>query len=140
VTRVLDASVAIKLYVAEADSDRAEVAVGLERPLAVPELILVEVGQALLRHCREGRLDLAGVKTALSDLASITHQPVPTADLMPRALDLAASLVHGLHDCLYLALAEYLSCPLLTADAKLAGKVERANLPISLVLLTDRAL
>jgi predicted nucleic acid-binding protein len=140
VTLVLDASVAIKLYVAEPDSDRAEAAVALQSALAVPELILVEVGQALLRHSREGRFDLTTVKTALADLAGMTHQPIATADLLPRALDLAARMVHGLHDCLYLALAERLSCPLLTADAKLAGKVERADLPISIELLTNRSL
>ncbi len=44
---------------------------------------------------------------------------------------------HRLHDCMYLALADRLQCPLLTADERLAGKAAAAKLSITVHLHTE---
>ena len=134
---VLDASVAIKFYAAEADS--ATAVDWLARPVSFtgPDLIFIEVAQALLRHHREKRLSRLQLGDALNDLARLVTAPAPTSPLFSRAIDLAEALTHGLHDCVYLALAEREGHPLLTADETLTAKVRRAGIGVSIVLLSE---
>jgi predicted nucleic acid-binding protein len=136
-TLVLDASVAIKLYVAEADSDIALNVVAREEDFIGPDLLFVEVGQALLRHHRERRLSWLQLDVALVDLTRKVRSPVRDATLLRRAVALAQALSHRLHDCFYLALAERIGCELLTADEVLAGKVRRSALSIPVRLLPE---
>jgi predicted nucleic acid-binding protein len=136
-TLVLDASVAIKLYIAEADSDVALNVVASEEDFIGPDLLFVEVGQALLRHHRERRLSWLQLDIALVDLTRKVRSPVRDAVLLRRAVALAEALSHSLHDCFYVALAERIGCELLTADEVLAGKVWRSALSISIRLLIE---
>lgn len=135
---VLDASVAIKAYVSEPDTALAIDWLGQVTSVLVPDMFFVEVGQALLRHHREHRLEYADVKAALAELALVAEVPLTGAALLPRALDLAQTLSHGLHDCMYLSLAERCACPVLTADAKLTNKVRQGAVPIEVLLLTEK--
>lgn len=136
-TLVLDASVAIKFYAPEPDTRAALAWVGREARFVVPDIFLVEVMQALLRHCREGRFRPNDLAVAVAELTKLVDVTASSADLMPAALSLALVLEHKLHDCMYLALAERLRCPLLTADGKLARKVMTAKLPLSIRLHTE---
>jgi predicted nucleic acid-binding protein len=116
---VLDASVAIKAHVSEPDSVLAVDWLGRATSVLVPDIFFVEVGQALLRHHREGRLAYPDVKSAMAELALAAEVPLTGAALLPRALDLAQALSHGLHDCMYLSLAERCHCPVLTAECEI---------------------
>jgi predicted nucleic acid-binding protein len=136
-TLVLDASVAIKLYIAETDSDVALNAVASEGDFIGPDLLFVEVGQALLRHHRERRLSWLQLDVALVDLTRKVRSPVRDVVLLRRAVSLAEVLFHGLHDCFYLALAERIGCDLLTADEVLVEKVRRSALSIPVRLLNE---
>ncbi len=135
---VLDASVAIKAHVAEPDTALAIDWLGRATSVLVPDMFFVEVGQALLRHRRENRLDYADVKSAMAELALAAEVPLGGAALLSRALDLAQQLSHGLHDCMYLSPAERCHCPVLTADAKLTNKVRQNAVPIEVRLLTEK--
>ncbi len=135
---VLDASVAIKPYIAEADSEKAVSVVADRVELFVPDLFFVEVGQALLRHHRKGRLSWLQLDIALIDLTRKVTAPIRDAALLRRAVGLAETLTHGLHDCFYLALAERAGCELLTADEVLVEKAQRSRLSIPVRLLTEK--
>jgi predicted nucleic acid-binding protein len=52
--------------------------------------------------------------------------------LASRAFDIGRALDHAVYDCFYLALAERLSLPLITADAKLMSKatLERTSVRV----------
>jgi predicted nucleic acid-binding protein len=134
---VLDASVAIKLYIAEPDSNSALDAVAARTEFVVPHLFFAEVVQALLRHHRERRLSWLQLDFALLDLVRKVTAPLGDAVLLHRAIGIAQVLTHRLHDCFYLALAERTECDFLTADEALVGKVRRSALTIPVRLLAE---
>jgi predicted nucleic acid-binding protein len=84
-----------------------------------PQLIDAEVGCALRRELRAGRISAARARHALADLGSLHLNRVDHLALLDRAWELADSLPVG--DGLYVALAERLDAPLLTLDVRLAG-------------------
>lgn len=134
---VLDASIAIKLYVDEIDSPAALSWVERHTDFFAPDIFTVEVAQALLRHYREDRLDWSDLAAAVLELRAKVQVPFGSGELIERALQLAEVLQHRLHDCMYLALADRLQCPLLTADERLAGKAAAAKLSITVHLHTE---
>lgn len=123
---VVDASVAVKWFVPEPGSAEADalIASGLSR--AAPEHIAVEVGQALLRHHRAGRITLDHVRTSLRGLQELVRTS-PTPWLLDDAVSISATCSCSIYDALYVAAAEVWDCHLVTADAKLRSKL--ANSP-----------
>lgn len=123
---VLDASVGVKLVVADEGHAAARAVLGRvvaeEFPAAVPELAGVEVANALWAKARRRELTSALARDGLGLFLRATARCtwVPERMLAPRAL--AIALTHGVtaYDGCYLALAQRLRVPLLTADAKLA--------------------
>lgn len=61
---ILDASVAAKLFIAEADSDLAEQLLTSGHVLTAPDLVLVEVGNALHKAWRRDIIDDAQMDRA----------------------------------------------------------------------------
>ena len=115
---IVDASiVASALGDDGSDGERARRRLAGER-LVAPELIDLEVGSVWRRAARAGRLDGKRAGQALADLAALPlararHQP-----LMSRIWELRDN--HAPYDAAYVALAEALETPLLTADRRLA--------------------
>jgi hypothetical protein len=128
---VLDASVAVKWYVKEKGSEEADkFLVGEQRPVA-PELIRAEVVAAL---CNQHRLyGKPKEQMALlcerwsSDLQEMSLRLFDHAPLMEQAWNMALSYQHALYDCIYLALAEQLGTPLVTADDAFVKKVKQRS-------------
>ena len=134
---ILDASIAIKFYVPEASSERALEWLTREVDFAVPDIFLVEVSQALLRHCRERRMTREDLDIAVRDLDHVVDVPFGSGDLIIRALAIAHDLDHRLHDCMYLALADRMDCALLTADERLVRKVRERAPDLRILSLGD---
>lgn len=115
---VVDASiVASALGDDGSDGERARRRLAGER-LVAPELIDLEVASAWRRASRASRLGEKRAGQALTDLAALplaraSHQP-----LMNRIWELRDNLTP--YDAAYVALAEALETPLLTADRRLA--------------------
>jgi len=116
---VVDASV---LVVALADDgaagDVAREALHSQR-LAAPELIDLEVLSVLRRHVTTGGVDLRRAELALTDLRDLPLSRAAHAPLLPRCWELRANLTA--YDASYVALAEALDVPLVTADRRLAA-------------------
>lgn len=87
--------------------------------LAAPHLIDVEVVSAWRRLAAAGHLDERRASFARADLRSLPIQRVRHAQMLERCWELRANLT--VYDAAYVALAELLGAPLLTADAKLAA-------------------
>ena len=90
-----------------------------DEELAAPELIDLEILSVLRRHLALGALDERRARLALRDLVDIPVVRAPHGPLLARAWELRENLT--VYDAAYVALAEALDAPLLTADTKLAG-------------------
>lgn len=82
--------------------------------LFAPELIDLEVASVWRRAARGGRLEEQRTRQALADLASFPLARAPHQPLMGRIWELRDNLTP--YDAAYVALAEALEAPLLTAD------------------------
>lgn len=120
---VLDSSVAIKWALPEVDSDTAirlrdEYRQGAHQLLA-PDILPIEVGHALTRDARTARISSANGFALWTDVLLYSPSLVDSLTLMPDAYALSSRMQVGKYDCLYVALAQRESCPVLTADDKL---------------------
>lgn len=115
---VVDASVlATALGDADVDGDRFRKRLRGES-LSAPELIDLEVASALRRQSAAGLLDDRRAASALSDLIELPMRRVPHRHLLARCWELRDNLT--VYDASYVALAEALELPLVTADRRLA--------------------
>lgn len=116
---VVDASVAVKWFVEEeALSAEAEALLLGGGPLIAPDLLLVEVANALWAMVRRGRIGSQQAQLALQELETIDLEFVQPGPLLSRAFALAGLLGHPVYDCLYLACAEACDASLVTADQR----------------------
>jgi predicted nucleic acid-binding protein len=100
--------------------------------LHAPELIDAEVLSVLRRLVLADQLAEVHGRLALETASQLGLRRHPTRELWPRAWQLRANL--SAYDALYVALAEQLELPLLTAD----GRVARAPGITCRVELIDR--
>jgi len=121
---VVDASVGIKLCIAEAFSDKVDTLftrAALDPParLLVPDLFYVECANILWKHVRRSGHPADKARRDMQKLRALHLHSVATVDLADDALDLA--LAHGLsaYDACYVALARREGVPLVTADERL---------------------
>ena len=122
---VVDASVAVKWLVDEPLSAQAARLLDQEQPLAAPELLHVEVANALWAMAVRGRMAGAEVHEALDLLAeALLIVPPSMKQLMPAAARLASDLEHPVYDCIYLALAMQEQRPVITADRRFHAIVQ----------------
>lgn len=126
-TRVVDASVVVKLFVDEPGSVEAERLVTSGHDLAAPELLLLEVANALHRKVRDATVVVDDLLPAVDRLQRSLLELHPVAACTRRAVELASMIDHPVYDCLYLALAEQLSVPLVTADRRFLDAAARAG-------------
>lgn len=122
---VVDASVGIKLFVAEPLSDEAHVLFGrlaAEPPARfhVPDLFYIECANILWKYVR--RLGLAEEEAGLSveQLGQLALHSTPTAGLAADALEIAMHYDLTAYDAAYVALGARMGLPLITADERLA--------------------
>jgi len=121
---VIDSSVAVKWFCEETGTEAAlllrDGAFAGKCRLAAPDLLLYELGNALRFN---GRLDPDDVKLALGSLLDmgIVFHPAD-GPLLSRAVDLAFRYRMTVYDGCFIALADNLGLPLITADGKLVEK------------------
>jgi predicted nucleic acid-binding protein len=120
---VLDSSVAFKWVVPELDSDKAQrlradfqAAV---HDLLSPDFFPGEVGHALTRAERQGRITVGEALRLWSDVMMTAPRLVASLPFMSRAIAISSGGNVGVFDCVYVALAERENCDFVTADVRL---------------------
>ena len=90
-----------------------------EETLHAPHLLDLEVTQVLRRYCAAGEVDPGRSQEAVGDLVDFPITRYPHDIFLPRIWELRHNMT--VYDAVYVALAEILSAPLLTRDARLAS-------------------
>jgi len=123
---VVDASVAAKWFLREADAASALALLSTGLDLKAPAIVRQEVASAIIRAFRTGRIDRAAAEQLLANasgmLASAAIELIEPAPLHARAETIALDLKHAFIDCLYIALAEREGCELVATDATLLAR------------------
>lgn len=116
---VVDASVLFEVVADTPSAEALRERLADDPDHAAPQIIDVEVFAVIRRQHLEARLDRTAAFQAVSDLRDWPGERYGHRPLLERAWDLRQT-VRG-WDAMYVALAEALDAPLLTADARLAG-------------------
>jgi predicted nucleic acid-binding protein len=114
---VVDASALVDALVGPRDAAAARLAT--DPALHAPHLLLLEVCQALRGLVRGGRIPEQTARRVIGRIPLLRLRLHPHALLLPRVWELRDNLT--VYDATYVALAEGLGFPLLTADRRLAG-------------------
>jgi predicted nucleic acid-binding protein len=113
---VVDASVLVELVTA----DRSDVGAAVDGvELHAPHLVDVEVASALRSLARTDQIENAVAGQGLATAAALVTRRYAHELLLPRVWELRSNLTA--YDAVYVALAEALTLPLLTTDARLAA-------------------
>ncbi len=125
---VVDASVAVKLFLVEPLSSQATdlFAILAAEPSSifhVPDLFYAETANIFWKQCQRGNRSLAQAELDYEALRTLRLQVTPVFELGPEALKIAVA--HGLsaYDACYVALAQRNGLSLITADDKLVNKL-----------------
>jgi predicted nucleic acid-binding protein len=134
---VLDASVALKWVLPEADSDKAA-SLGQAfkngiHDLIAPDTMPIEIAHALTRAERRGLIQPPDGIRRFRSVSLMLPQLHSYLRLLSRAFEISSQMRVGVYDCLYVALAEREQCALLTADARLERALGKAFCQIELL-------
>jgi predicted nucleic acid-binding protein len=121
---VVDASVGVKLFVAEPLSDAAhalftQLSADPHAQLHVPDLFYIECANILWKYVQRLGYPLKAAREDLAMLRALSLRSTPTALLLAASLEIAAAQKISAYDACYVALARQLRMPLVTADQKL---------------------
>jgi predicted nucleic acid-binding protein len=123
---VVDASAAVLGLLNDGDA-RSYLA---EEPFACPHLTDSEILHALRARVRREEIAAADAERAIGAWARLGMYRVPVVGLLQRTWELRENL--SAYDATYVAVAETLETPLLTADARLA-RAPGPSCPITVV-------
>ncbi len=132
---VVDASVAVKLFVDEELSDKAERLFQrlVDTPPArffVPDLLFLECANILWKYVRSFGHDAQQAREDIAALRLLPLQPVAAQDLLALAFALAIELDVTAYDAIYAALARIVELPLVTADRKLSRQLAGSGIEV----------
>jgi predicted nucleic acid-binding protein len=117
---VIDASVAVKWFVAQPGSDDALAILKRGDDLIAPDLVVVESANVFWRSVKAGFISGEDGTMALAHLGKQFTEMFSTGELVSAAYDLSLQLNHAVYDCVYLALAQRQAAALVTCDKRLA--------------------
>jgi len=131
----IDASVGIKLFLVEPLSGRADALFAhlSDDPPArfwVPDLFYIECTKVLWKYVRRFGYPVTAARQDLVDLTGLPMRIVSTAALAEEALGLAVRHGCSAYDAAYVALAQQLRLPLVTADEALVRRFERTEMDV----------
>ena len=125
---MVDCSVAIKWFVPEALSERAERLLDGDQDLLVPDLVFPELGNVLGKKVARRELSPAEGREVLSALDRVPLVVAPSRLLAAAALEIALAHGRSVYDAIYVALAVASDCALVTADERLVRTLAKGPL------------
>ncbi len=138
---VIDTSVAVKWVVPENGGNietETDIALDLlSRGLIAPDCMAAEFANALFKKVQRGEIVDRQAKEAVDILPDLVNF-LPTPALIAPALDLALSIGHPIHDCIFLVTAMQHGYPLITADRKFVEKCRRSEVEYPIFVLSDQ--
>ncbi|ORM38049.1 type II toxin-antitoxin system VapC family toxin [Williamsia sp. 1135] len=115
---VVDASVLITALAEDSEDGRHVRSRLVRDKLVAPQIVDLEVMSVLRRSVRTGRMSQQRAASAVADLIDLPFERSDHRPLLGRCWQLHENLTT--YDAAYVALAELLDVPLLTADVSLA--------------------
>lgn len=124
---VVDASVAVKLFVEEELSGRAEalferLATSEESRLYVPDVFFAECANVLWKYVVRFGYASREARRSLSHLYALRLTRVDLCEIVPAALQIALTHSVTVYDACYAATARLVDAPLVTADERLVKR------------------
>jgi predicted nucleic acid-binding protein len=120
---VIDSCVCVKWVIREQDSERAIDLLSSDVELIAPDLVLLEVANALWKNVRRGLVTAERSQSRLADLPGFFNRLLPSAELVAESLGLALTIDMPIYDCAYVIASRRTGAKLVTADTKLVGKL-----------------
>ncbi len=117
-TYVVDASVAVKWYLPELDSEAALRLRSSSHKLFAPDFLWLEVCSVVCQGVLRKRIPQEDGLQILPALQRLAIELFPSAELLDAATYMAIETSTSLYDCLYLALAVLRNAQMVTADRK----------------------
>lgn len=126
---VIDSSIVVKWIIGEDDSATA---LELRRHyyFAAPELLSAEAANAILNKVKREQVTELEAYAAAELISQLSIDFHPLQPLVEEAVALGLRLRHPAYDCMFLALAERLQCPMITADSVLSRKATGLSIPV----------
>lgn len=120
---VVDASLVIKWFVPEVDSDAARRWLDVPHDYIAPDLLFPETGNTVWKKVRRGELSPAEGQRLVADLSVIAVDAIAMRELLPDAYTLAMSTGITVYDATYLTLAVRLETQVITGDDRFARRL-----------------
>ena len=130
---IVDASVAVKWFVAETDSLVADELSASNHRLFAPRLIMTEVANALGRKAMAGLMSPVDACVYLRSLPQYLDGVLAVDELIESALENACAIRH----LIYLEAARRRGAKLVTADRRFTAKIAGADFASHVTLLSD---
>ena len=134
---IVDASVAVKWFVAETDSLVADDLSASSHRLFAPRLIVTEVANTLGRKVMAGLMSVTEAAVYLRSLPNYLNGVLAVDELIEPALKNACAIRHPIYDLIYLEAARRLDAQLVTADRRFTAKIAGTDLARHVTLLSD---
>lgn len=122
---VVDASLIVKWFVPEADSDAARRWLDAPNDYIAPDLVFPESGNAVWKKVRRGELNADEGQRLVTDLSAVAVEAISARDLLPDAHALALATGVSVYDATYLALAVRLDTQVITGDNRFARQLAK---------------
>jgi len=127
---VVDASVAVQWFAREPGSEASAALVEGNQPLVAPDIMPLEVANALWKKFRRGDVPAGDLQPAVTRILASDITLIPTLNLLERAVRLAFEISHPVYDCVYLVLAEERGAPLASIDERLRAAARPRGLRV----------
>ncbi len=134
---VIDASVAVKWFIPEINSEKAARLLDGTRELIAPDLLLPEFGNILWKKVQLGEITPETSRQIIHNFKAVMLQTYPSELLLESAVDMANSLARTVDDCFYLALAFTEGCKLVTADRQFYNALTNGSFASHLLWVED---
>jgi predicted nucleic acid-binding protein len=136
---VVDASVGIKLFLVEPLSDQADALfahLSDDPParLYVPDLFLIECASILWKYVHRFGYATEAAAQDVADLVRLPLRAVSMAELAEDVLALAVQYGSTAYDAAYVALAQRLALPFVTADEALVHRFDGTGLDVRFLI------